>query len=213
MEVYGLDPGSGAVEFAVDRGPYSAQQYPAQILMDRLDEEIVLVGFFCRSITLFDLFDPRYLLTLDHLQLLDAGREAALPNYGFSLPPSPREARRYHTYYSTVGADVEKVAVALVPAGTAVKLTMTTGRYGFYSTARRRNLRVRVLQRRVFLALDAAPGKLPTIPFCSTRPACKIWKPMACTAAYYAVCTTGRKVCCRKQRRPWKPGAIAPLWI
>ena len=130
MEVYGLDPGSGAVEFAVDRGPYSAQQYPAQILMDRLDEEIVLVGFFCRSITLFDLFDPRYLLTLDHLQLLDAGREAALPNYGFSLPPSPREARRYHTYYSTVGADVEKVAVALVPAGSAVKLTMTTGRYG-----------------------------------------------------------------------------------
>ena len=87
MEVYGLNPGNGAVEFAVDRGPYGAQQYPAQILMDRLDEEIVLVGFFCRSITLFDLFDPRYLFTLDHLQLLDAGQEAALLNYGFSLPP------------------------------------------------------------------------------------------------------------------------------
>jgi hypothetical protein len=130
MEVYGLNPDNGAVEFAVDRGPYGAQQYPLETLMDRLDEEIVLVGFFCRSITLFDLFDPRYLFTLDHLQLLDAGQEAALLNYGFSLPPTPREAGRYHSYYSTVGADVEKVAVALVPAGSTVKMTMSTGLYG-----------------------------------------------------------------------------------
>jgi len=129
LEVYGLDPETGAVTLALDRGPNGAQQYPAEAPMDQLEEEITLVGFSCRAMTLFDLFDPRYFFTLEHLNLLDAAQEAELVNYGHCLPPTPREIHR-RGYQNTMGAGIEKVGVAFVPERAAAKMTMTTGIYG-----------------------------------------------------------------------------------
>ncbi len=128
LEAYSTDPHSGAVVLALDQGP-GAQQYPAEILMDHLDEELTLVGFPCRSLTLLELFDPRHLVTLEHLRLLDAAQEAPPPNYGSCLPPTPAEIRR-GGYYSTLGSHIERAGVVFAPPAARVKLTMTTGRYG-----------------------------------------------------------------------------------
>ena len=129
LEVYGLDRETGAVTLALDRGPNGAQQFPAEVLMGHLEEEVTLVGFDCRAMTLFDLFDPRYLFTLERIRLLDAGQEADLPSYGHCLPFTFREIEQWG-YQNTAGGGVERVAVALVPDGAVVKATMTTGAYG-----------------------------------------------------------------------------------
>lgn len=128
LEAYRTDPESGAVVLALDQGP-TAQQYPAEILMDHLDEELTLVGFPCRSLTLLELFDPRHLLTLEHLRLLDAAQEAPLVSYGFCLPPTPAEISR-RGYYNTLGSHSEQTGVVFAPPAARVKLVMTTGRYG-----------------------------------------------------------------------------------
>ncbi len=97
--------------------------------MNHLEKEIGLVGFSCRNMTIFDLFDPRYFSTLERIQLLDAEQDAVLVNYGFCLPPTPQEIRR-HGYYNSMGSAIERVGVAFVPPVAVVKVIMTTGRYG-----------------------------------------------------------------------------------
>ena len=129
LEVYGLEQETGAVTLALDRGPNGVQQFPADLLMGHLEEEVTLVGFGCRAMILFDLFDPRYLFTLEQITLLDARQEAELPSYGHCLPFTFGEIER-RGYQNTAGGGVERVAVALVPDGAVVKATMTTGTYG-----------------------------------------------------------------------------------
>lgn len=129
LEAYRADPKRGALDLALDQGPYGAQQYPAEILMDHSEEALTLVGFPGVSLTLLDLFDPRHLATLENLRLLDAAQDAPLVNYGFCLPPTPAEVRQ-RGYYNTLGSQIEKVGVAFVPPGARVKLTMSAGRYG-----------------------------------------------------------------------------------
>jgi hypothetical protein len=129
LEVYSLDASTGEVVMALDQGPQGTQQYPAEVEMDHLEEEVTLVAFPSRPLTLFELLDPRYLFTLDRLRLLDARTQAEPFRYGYCLPPTPREIRQ-HGYDNTLGAAIEPVAVALAPEGVAVKIVMTTGRYG-----------------------------------------------------------------------------------
>ncbi|MCC7263682.1 MAG: FtsX-like permease family protein [Candidatus Latescibacteria bacterium] len=129
LEAYGADPQSGALNLALDQGPYGAQQYPAEILMGHAEEKLTLVAFPCVAFTLLDLFDPRHLSALEQLRLLDAAQDAPLVNYGLCLPPTPAEIRQ-RGYGNTLGSRIEKTGVAFVPPGTRVKLTMSTGRYG-----------------------------------------------------------------------------------
>jgi len=129
LEAYRADPGTGALNLALDQGPYGAMQYPAEILMGHAEEELTLVAFPCLPFTLLDLFDPRRLATLENLRLLDAAQDAPLVNYGHCLPPTPAEIRQ-RGYYNALGSRVERAGVAFVPPGARVKLTMSAGRYG-----------------------------------------------------------------------------------
>ena len=129
VEAYGADPRSGALNLALDQGPYGAQQYPDEILMAHAEEQLTLVAFPCVPFTLLDLFDPRHLSALENLRLLDAAQDAPLVNYGYCLPPTPAEIHQ-RGYGNTLGSRIEKAGVAFVPPGVRVKLTMSTGRYG-----------------------------------------------------------------------------------
>jgi hypothetical protein len=129
VEAYRADPESGVLNLALDQGPYGAQQYPAEILMDRAEKELTLVGFPCLSLTLLDLFDPRHLAVLENLRLLDADQDAPPVIYGFCLPPTPAEIRQ-RGYYNALGSQVERAGVVFVTPGKRAKLAMSAGRYG-----------------------------------------------------------------------------------
>jgi hypothetical protein len=128
LEMFRTDDRTGELNFALDRGPFGVQQYPNEIRMDQLEEELSLVGFPCRPLTLFDTFDPLTLKTLEHLEVLDAASNATPVNFGFSTTASPDEIET-RGYFNSAPSDVERVAVVFLPADVTAKFTMTGGRF------------------------------------------------------------------------------------
>lgn len=61
----------GAVDFATDQGQQGTQTFPNNVYkISGVEEEMLLVMFPCRSVTLLDIVDPRYLRALDVMRLL-----------------------------------------------------------------------------------------------------------------------------------------------
>ena len=74
LEAYVVDPASGKVVAALDRGPLGIGKYPAEVIMDDLEKKCTLVTFPCAGVTLFDLVDPRRLAVLDQVRILESGK-------------------------------------------------------------------------------------------------------------------------------------------
>ncbi|MDA0335352.1 MAG: M28 family peptidase [bacterium] len=129
LEAYGTDLATGRIHTVVDRGLSGAQNYPARVRMDHNEEERRLVGFAAQSLILPDLFDPRSLLTLDHVRLLDGAGDADLERYGFGLPATAAMIAQ-DGYYDGSGPHKDRVGVLFVPPGRSVKVVMTSGQLG-----------------------------------------------------------------------------------
>ena len=129
LEAYRVNPASGRVVSALDRGPLGVGKYPAEVLMDDLEKECTLVTFPCAGVTLFDLVDPRRLEVLDHVRILESGKEAEPASFGYCLPPTTSQVAG-DGYHHLIGPDTESTAVLFVPPGTDLKVILSGGRFG-----------------------------------------------------------------------------------
>ena len=121
LEAFGLNADSGEIDFACDLGSEGNAKYNfATVNVPATGGPLTCVVFPCRAISLIGLIDPRYLLSLQYIQLLDARTETEPQFYGYTLAM----ATRFDTSY------VEPAAVVCLRPGTAFKATMSLGQVG-----------------------------------------------------------------------------------
>ena len=82
---FGLDPDTGDIVMALDEGLEGIQQFPVDFKFDAAEKERSAVLFKCRATDLYDIVDPRYLISMDKLLLYDAGNVEPFA-YGYSIP-------------------------------------------------------------------------------------------------------------------------------
>ena len=132
LEAYRLDAETGAVTDAPDWGINGERKLPRRALMvtmDGAEEEEQIVTAPLRGTTLFGIFDPRNLLTLERIQAIDAVLEAEPVVYGACLPLTAPEMELF-SYVNRVGSWTEPVAVIFTQPSERFKAVMATGRYG-----------------------------------------------------------------------------------
>ena len=132
LEAYRLDAETGIVTDAPDWGINGERKLPGRALtvtMDGAEEEEQIVTAPLRGTTLFGIFDPRNLLTLERVQAIDAALEAEPVVYGACLPLTAPEMELF-SYVNRVGSWTEPVAVIFTQPSERFKAVMATGRYG-----------------------------------------------------------------------------------
>ena len=132
LEAYRLDVETGAVTDAPDWGINGERKLPGRALtvtMDSAEDEVQIVTAPLRGTTLFGIFDPRNLLTLERVQAIDAALEAEPVVYGACLPLTAPEMELF-SYENRVGSWTEPVAVIFTQPNERFKAVMATGRYG-----------------------------------------------------------------------------------
>ena len=132
LEAYRLDAETGAVTDAPDWGINGERKLPGRALtvqMDSAEEEVHIVTAPLRGTTLFGIFDPRNLLTLERVQAIDAALEAEPVVYGACLPLTAPEIELF-SYKNRVGSWTEPVGVLFTSPAGRFKVVMATGRYG-----------------------------------------------------------------------------------
>ena len=132
LEAYGIDAETGAVTDAPDWGINGESKLPRRALtvqMDGAEKEEHIVTAPLRGTALFGIFDPRNLLTLERVQVIDAALEAEPVVYGACLPLTAPEMELF-SYENRVGSWTEPVGVLFTPPAARFKAVMATGRYG-----------------------------------------------------------------------------------
>ena len=132
LEAYRLDAETGAVTDAPDWGINGERKLPGRALtvtMDAAEDEVQIVTAPLRGTTLFGIFDPRNLLTLERVQAVDAALEAEPVVYGACLPLTAPEMELF-SYENRVGSWTEPVGVIFTQPSQRFKAVMATGRYG-----------------------------------------------------------------------------------
>ncbi|MBM3262025.1 MAG: M28 family peptidase [candidate division Zixibacteria bacterium] len=119
-EGYVLDPETGNIIYAPDRGPCGKGAYPLEIRMDWLDKEKPTVVFRCEATNIYDLVDPRFLKRLNEAVLLN---ESGTQPIEFGLTFQEGGWTTGNTYE-------EDTAALFVRPGTRFKLTMSSGLIG-----------------------------------------------------------------------------------
>ncbi|HUS57376.1 MAG TPA: FtsX-like permease family protein, partial [Planctomycetota bacterium] len=121
LEAFALNADSGDIEHAPDLGSEGNARFNFRnIWVPAAGGGVTCVVFPCRAISLVGLVDPRYLLSLQYLQLLDARTETEPQFYGFTLA----QATKFDSSY------VEPAVVVYARPGTRFKLTMSLGQVG-----------------------------------------------------------------------------------
>lgn len=116
MEAYALDPQSGQIRFAPDRGTNGAEAYPIDVRVDIGRRELTIVVFECVSTALFELVDPQTMEVLRTLNVYDGRTDSAPQQYGYCLvKPEPWQSH------------VETTAVVFARPGTRFKVVMGAG--------------------------------------------------------------------------------------
>ena len=119
-EGYVMDPDTGEIIYAPDRGPYGAGAYPLEITMDWVDKEKPTVVFRSEATNIYDLVDPRFLTRLNEAALLD---ESGNPPIEWGMT--------FQEGGFTTGATYEEdTAVLFMPPESRFKVTMSTGLFG-----------------------------------------------------------------------------------
>lgn len=79
-----LDKKTGKIKLATDLGVNGDQQYPITTKVDYKEKKKTVVLFRCKSISLFGLVDPQYLVSLDKLDVFDLSNSTP-DAYGYYL--------------------------------------------------------------------------------------------------------------------------------
>ncbi len=84
LAAFYLDDETGEIVMAPDLGVGGAEQYPVSLKIDYKDKNWMLVLFNAKSISLFELIDPQYLVQLDKIEVLDMA-DSTPSEYGYYL--------------------------------------------------------------------------------------------------------------------------------
>ncbi len=119
-EGYVMDPDTGDIIYAPDRGPYGEGAYPLEITMDWVDKEKPTVVFRSDATNLYDLVDPRFLTRLNEAVLLDESGNPPL-EWGMTFQEGG---------WTTGFSYEEDTAVLFTPPESRFKVTMSSGLFG-----------------------------------------------------------------------------------
>lgn len=119
-EGYVMDPETGEIIYAPDRGPYGEGAYPLEITMDWVDKEKPTVVFRSEATNLYDLVDPRFLTRLNEAVVLDESGNPPL-EWGMTFQEGG---------WTTGFSYEEDTAVVFMPPESRFKVTMSTGLFG-----------------------------------------------------------------------------------
>ena len=119
-EGYVIDPDTGEIIYAPDRGPYGEGAYPLEIKMDWVDKEKPTVVFRADATNIYDLVDPRFLTRLNEAVVLDESGNPPL-EWGMTFQEGG---------WTTGFSYEEDTAVLFMPPETRFKVTMSTGLFG-----------------------------------------------------------------------------------
>ncbi len=84
LAAFDTDAETGEVIMAPDLGVGGAAQYPVDLKFDYKDKDWMLVLFSGKSLSLFELVDPQYLVQLDKVEVLDMANSVP-SEYGYYL--------------------------------------------------------------------------------------------------------------------------------
>ena len=119
-EGYVMDPDTGEIIYAPDRGPYGEGAYPLEIKMDWVDKEKPTVVFRSEATNIYDLVDPRFLTRLNEAVVLDESGNPPL-EWGMTFQEGA---------WTTGFSYEEDTAVVFMPPESRFKVTMSTGLFG-----------------------------------------------------------------------------------
>ena len=122
LSAFVIDDATGRIVMAHDLGGEGNGKYNFNRIYvpARAGLAISAVLFDCAATALVDLVDPRYLLSLQYLQVLDGRTDAEPQFFGYSLPMVPRFDASY----------IEPCVVVLSRPDSRFKLTMSLGLVG-----------------------------------------------------------------------------------
>ncbi len=128
VEAYHLNPKTGEIDYAPDRGNDGDAKYPRDVL-GRIGLRRPVIVFPCKPLNLFDLVDERYFETLEQIHVYEAKSHNEPISFGYS-PPVSESA----TAGPTGGGDslsyVEPCCVIYALPGARIKITMGMGLLG-----------------------------------------------------------------------------------
>ena len=88
IEGYYMDPLTGKIIYAPDRGVQGDESYPMEISMDWVDKTWMVILFPCISYNFYDIVDPRYLTKLANVNVFDEGNSSPV-EYGYTIGMGP----------------------------------------------------------------------------------------------------------------------------
>ena len=119
VEGYYIDPITGQISYAPDRGVQGDEVYPMKVAMDWRDKQWMVILFPCVPYNFYDIVDPRYLTKLANVQVFDETNSAPV-EYGYTIGEGP-------------SAQNEPVGVLFARPGSRVKMGFGAGLMGFRS--------------------------------------------------------------------------------
>ena len=119
IEGYYMDPMSGRITYAPDRGVQGDEVYPMKVAMDWRDKQWMVILFPCEPYNFYDIVDPRYLTKLSTVQIFDETNSAPV-EYGYTTGEGP-------------SAQNEPVGVLFARPGSRIKMGFGAGLLGFRS--------------------------------------------------------------------------------
>ena len=119
LEGFYMDPNTGDITYAPDRGVQGDKAYPMRFSMDWREKKWMIVVFPCIATDLYDLVDPRYLTKLSTINVFDETNSAPV-EYGYSIG------------MQATGMEATKpVGVLFTRPETKVKVALGSGLIGF----------------------------------------------------------------------------------
>ncbi|MCK5327100.1 MAG: ABC transporter permease, partial [Candidatus Latescibacteria bacterium] len=119
LEGFYMDPYSGDITYAPDRGVQGDQAYPMRFSMDWRYKKWMIVVFPCMATDFYDIVDPRYLTKLTTINVFDETNSSPV-EFGYSIG------------MQAVGNEATRpVGVVFTRPETRVKIAMGSGLIGF----------------------------------------------------------------------------------
>ncbi len=119
IEGYYMDPITGQIVYAPDRGVQGDEAYPMKVSMDWRDKHWMVILFPCVAYNFYDIVDPRYLTKLGNVTVFDETNSAPV-EYGYTIGEGP-------------SASNEPFGVLFARPGSRIKMGFGAGLLGFRS--------------------------------------------------------------------------------
>ena len=119
IEGYYMDPITGRIVYAPDKGVQGDEAYPMRVTMDWRDKQWMVILFPCVAYNFYDIVDPRYLTKLSNVSVFDETNSAPV-EYGYTTGEGPSAAN-------------EPVGVLFARPGSRIKMGFGAGLLGFRS--------------------------------------------------------------------------------